>query len=68
MRDGQENDEEEEMTSTWEGVKESLLLHPEFRAYETNAREVRAKKAAQLGMTLDEYDDKLHWGFSEFYD
>jgi len=60
--------EEKEMTTSWEGVKESLILHPEYREYETVAREVRRKRAAQLGLNLDEYDDKLHWGFSEFYD
>lgn len=56
------------MTTSWEGVKQSLLLHPEFREYESVAREVREKRASQLGMSLEEYDDKLHWGFSEFYD
>lgn len=64
----QNDDEEKEMTSSWQAVKDSLLLHPEFRQYESIARELREKKAVQLGMTLEEYDDKLHWGFSEFYD
>jgi hypothetical protein len=62
------DDEKKEMSCAWKGVQDSLLLHPEFREYETVAREVRAKRAAQLGMTLNEYDEKLHWGFSEFYD
>jgi hypothetical protein len=56
------------MTTSWDSVKESLLLHPEFREYESVAREVRAKRAAQVGMTLDQYDEKLHWGFPEFYE
>jgi hypothetical protein len=56
------------MISSWESVKQSLLLHPEFREYESIARDVREKKAKQLGMSLEEYDDQLHWGFSEFYD
>ena len=61
-------DEEKEMTSSWEQVKESLILHPEFRHYEAVAKETREKRARQIGMTLEEYDEKLHWGFSEFYD
>ena len=56
------------MTCSWSNVKESLILHPEFRVYDKNEREVRAKRAAQLGMTLEEYDEQLHWRFSEFYD
>lgn len=56
------------MTVSWKGVQESLLLHPEFREYAVVAQDIRRKKAAQLGMTLEEYDEKLHWGFSEFYD
>ena len=59
---------QEEMTVSWKGVQESLLLHPEFREYKAVAQDIRRQKAAQLGMTLEEYDEKLHWGFSEFYD
>lgn len=55
------------MTS-WEGVQDSLLLEPAFRLYKDAANNVRENLAKQLGMTLEEYDEKLHWGFSEFYD
>ena len=54
--------------SNWDSVRDSLLLHPEYRIYEANARDLRRKKAQQLGLSLDEYDEKLSWGFSEFYD
>jgi hypothetical protein len=56
------------MTSTWEGVFDSLILEPQFREYETAPKHVREKLASQLGLTLEQYDEKLHWGFSEFYD
>lgn len=70
MRLWRKNDEKEKemTTSSWEGVKQSLLMHPEYREYDSAARKVRERLAHQLGMTLQEYDDKLHWGFSEFYD
>ena len=45
-----------------------MILEPQFREYETAKRGVRERLAAQLGMTLEQYDEKLHWGFSEFYD
>lgn len=61
-------DEEKEMTTSWDAVKESLILEPQFRQYQTAAKECREIIAKQLGMTIEEYDDKLHWGFSEFYD
>lgn len=56
------------MMSSWNEIKESLLLHPEYRSYEDVARDVRKQRAAHLGLSLEEYDEKLHWGFSEFYD
>jgi hypothetical protein len=45
-----------------------MILEPQFREYETAKKAVRERLAAQLGMTLEQYDEKLHWGFSEFYD
>jgi len=60
--------EEKEMTTSWKSIQESLILEPEFRLYESAAKEVRENLAKQLGMTLEQYDEKLHWGFSEFYD
>jgi len=56
------------MTTSWKSIQESLILEPEFRLYESAAKEVRENLAKQLGMTLEQYDEKLHWGFSEFYD
>jgi hypothetical protein len=56
------------MTASWDGVVDSLILEPSFREYSSAAREVRERLANQLGLTLDEYDEKIHWGFSEFYD
>jgi hypothetical protein len=69
LRLRQKNDEEEEeMTTSWDGVVDSLLLEPQYRVYKSNAIRERERLAFQLGLTLEEYDEKLHWGFSEFYD
>lgn len=56
------------MATSWNDVFDSMVLEPQFREYETAKRGVRERLAAQLGMTLEQYDEKLHWGFSEFYD
>lgn len=56
------------MTSPWEDVFDSLILEPQYREYEGAPKHIRERLANQLGMTLEQYDEKLHWGFSEFYD
>ena len=56
------------MTSPWDDVFNSLVLEPDFREYESAPKHVRERLAAQLAMSLEQYDEKLHWGFSEFYD
>lgn len=56
------------MTTSWEGVFDSLILEPQYREYESAPRHIREKLANQLGLSLEQYDEKLHWGFSEFYD
>ena len=36
--------------------------------YNDAALKVREILANQIGLTVEEYDEKLHIGFSEFYD
>lgn len=62
------HENEEKMTSKWDEVFNSLILEPQFREYKSAPQHIREKLATQLGMNLEQYDEKLHWGFSEFYD
>lgn len=61
-------DEKKEIIPAWDNVFDSLILEKSFRKYESAPIHVRENLARQLGLSLEQYDEKLHWGFSEFYE
>jgi len=61
-------DEKKEVNSAWDDVFDSLILEKSFRKYESAPTHIRESLARQLGLSLEQYDEKLHWGFPEFYE